>query len=453
MSQACFVGPRTKRELFQTLRGLNGVPLVRVCHLRQAWPKVPFTQVRSSNSPPAGTDVTAVIPSLANMSLDTAVKHALEEDNPENLEGLTWVPGKAAQIKATLRGLATLPAGGVWLLRRVLEETKELQSLRIDLSKIQLTSEQLLEIVSSCGDTVKTLDFSYNSHITADTLPSIVTAAPSVRRLILMNCPAIKSSRLLALVRNQPGQLKSLEGILHPALLTMEKPDPYPAAFTFVNFRPSGNLACVSLPLFTPAQIIQGIADAVPWRFQFQRWEDDPRAPADHALPMVGCSAFHSGVREPGESFGARPVVSVPFLTPKVPRDATSLWIFFLRYSKPGRSTHGLKNGWAFLHLTHRSATPRKAPIGDAKRAKPVPLHKAYSAKVHDLDGFLEAMQREGRPMPSEDAVRHLRMLLSANGPGAETHICPFIANLQLSELEMQTNPNFPAQYLGQFYL
>ena len=389
------------------------------------------------------------------MTLDMAVKHSLKEDDPAGLEQLVGVPGKAAQIKTILRSMPAIPGGnGLQLLKRVLEETSELQSPRLDLLEMQLSGKQLTELLSLCGDAVKALDLSYNALITANDIPTLVSAAPSMRLLALMNCPAVEGSRLLALPRDQSHQLTSLESILHPALLTLKKPLAFPAAFAFANVAAVmsmwyGPLTCASVPLLTPAQVVQALTDALPWRgvdLSDQRAHAG-LAMAQHTLPYVGCAALHAGARAPGTSHRPRTVASVPLLAPGHPRGAQALWAFVLRFSlEPMFARMGSKNGWAFVRLTRHADAP--APVegppddGDALhklffpgRFVGPPLSEQYTAEVCDLDGFLVRMAREGRPMPADDAVRELKELLAARYPETDTLLCPFADDLQLSDL------------------
>ena len=199
--------------------------------------------------------------SLADLTLDVAVKHSLDINNASDLERFIWLPGKVAELKRILRDLSPFPDSGIQLLVCVLSELKE--STRVDLSTFQLSGTQLAEILSSCGE-ITFLDASFNSILATDDIPKVLKVAPTLRRLVIMGCPSVSDAHILALVQNEPSRFKSLEGILHPAFLTIEKPDPYPTAFTFVNVRDTGNLACASMSFFTPAQVVQALIDVLP---------------------------------------------------------------------------------------------------------------------------------------------------------------------------------------------
>ena len=66
------------------------------------------------------------------------------------------------------------------------------------------------------------------------------------------------------------------------------------------------------------------------------------------------------------------------------------------------------------------------------------PLSHEYVSKVCDLDGFLGFMEREGRPMPSRDAVRVLRERLNSTNPQTGAKWIPFLNKLKLEQIELQ---------------
>ena len=334
---------------------------------------------------------------------------------------------------------------------------------------------------ASCYSVVETLDLSFNSVVRACDIPVIAAEAPSIRRLVLIGCPAVKEDELFELLREGRKELHSLEGILHPALLTVTKPDSYPSAFTYIAKRNSGELSCASIPLFTPAQIVQALCDLIPWKAQPGTIGPKPGGIVDasefieRGLPMIGACALHSGVRSPGSSIGQRPVVSVPLLSPIVPRGEKELWVFYFEFESRGALSvqdlwnlgfltraepdkgndkkayweRALSNGWAFMRLTARAASPEScAASADAKADGSTaektshggvkPLTEEYVAKVYDLDGFLGCMERDGRPMPDEDAVRALRERLGSSNPQTGAKWVPFLNKLKLGQIELK---------------
>ena len=195
--------------------------------------------------------------SLVGSTLELAVAQVLASGYMSDLEIILCQTGKAAYIMAVLQTLHCLPVTGVELLIRVIEEMHRVDQSRVDMSKLQLTRDQVIHILHSTQLAAKVLDLSHNTVLVASDIPAIVAAAgPTLRRLVLMDCPVIEGPSLLSLIGERPQELKCLEGILHPALLTLEKPDPYPSSFTFVNVKSTGTWVCTSIALFTPAQVV-----------------------------------------------------------------------------------------------------------------------------------------------------------------------------------------------------
>ncbi|KAM5532634.1 hypothetical protein V8D89_013678 [Ganoderma adspersum] len=389
-----------KRRLLQAVQALHGIPIILADVLRGAWPKVRFRDASS-----------------------TATR-------------LIWLPGKAGEIKKVLRDLNPFPDSGTQLLSRALSELKE--GARVDLSGFQFSGTQLVEILSAYGEIVF-LDISFNNALVADDIPKVLEVRPTIRRLVAMGCCSVLDERMLALVQNEPSRFKSLEGLLHPAFLTIEKPDLYPTAFTFVNVRDSGNLACASMPFFTPAQVVQALIDVLPWRDAKSN-----RDVMDASLPLVGCSAFHGAARAPGETFAQRAVVSVPFLSPRLPRDQKDFWVFVA--SRPSKFSFGMmKPVWGLVHFTRSEdelpatplASPAPAPDNDGATQRRSPARPlGCSGRLYDLKGFLECMKSEGRPMPSDAAVKELERILYKKHRKTGELYCPLMTEEDAQEIE-----------------
>ncbi len=421
-----------KRRMLQAVQDLEGIPIIGADILRETWPKVRFRDASST-----ATVVEADIPlgplSLADLTLDVAVKHALDAEDTSDLERLVWLPGKAGEIKNILRDLSPFPDSGIQLLTRALSELNE--GARVDLSDFQLSGTQLVEVVSGCGE-ILFLDASFNAVLVADDILKVLEVVPTLRRLVVIGCPSIVDAHILALVQNEPSRFKSLEGLLHPAFLTIEKPDPYPTAFTFVNVRDSGNLACASVPFFTPAQVVRALIDVLPWRDTKLN-----RDFKDASLPLVGFSAFHGGARTPDETFAQRAVVSVPFLSPRLPRGQRDFWVFVASRASVF-SFSRKKPMWGFVHFTQSEDDPAAAasPANESENAPPrlrMPARQlGCSGRLYDLRGFLECMASEGRPMPSEAAVQELEGILYKKHRKTGEFYCPFMAEEDAQEIE-----------------
>ncbi|PIL36657.1 hypothetical protein GSI_00346 [Ganoderma sinense ZZ0214-1] len=427
-----------KRRLLQAVQALDGVPIIRADQLREAWPKVRFRDAASTATVVPEVDIPLGPLSLTDLTLDVAVKHALDTEDTSDLERLIWLPAKAGEIKQILRDLSPFPDSGTQLLTRVLSELKE--ETRVDLSAFQLSGAQLVQVVSGYSE-IAFLNVSFNSILISDDIPKLLEVIPTLRRLVVMGCSSVLDAHILSLVQNEPSRFKSLEGLLHPAFLTIEKPEPYPTAFTFVNFRGSGNLACASMPFFTPAQVVQALIDVLPWRDAKSN-----RDIMDASLPLVGCSAFHGGARAPDEKFSQRAVVSVPFLSPRIPRGQTDFWVFVA--SRPSKFSFGMtKPMWGFVHFTRSEDEPATAAASPASSTDnenaPTPTRRRTPARplecsgqLYDLRGFLECMESEGRPMPSDAAVKELERILYKKHRKTGEFYCPFMTKEDAHEIE-----------------
>ena len=145
---------------------------------------------------------------------------------------------------------------------------------------------------------------------------------------------------------------------------------------------------------------------------------------------MTGFYAFHAGPRTPYEKFGQRPVVSVPFLTPVIPRGQNDFWAFIVSRSSGGLRKNQ-KNIWGFVHFTRSEEEPAgsvpPAKKGASMRGGATVRELGCTGQLHDLRGFLECVEKEGRPMPAEGAVKELeRILHNKHGKSGEFY-CPFM--------------------------
>ncbi|KAM5532637.1 hypothetical protein V8D89_013681 [Ganoderma adspersum] len=422
----------------RAIYGLESVPVITADILREAWPYVRFRDSIDSlatsmtTTEVVATDEPSVVPSLVDLTFGAAVKHSLESEDTSGLERFLWLPGKASEIKKILRDLIQFLHFGIRLLVRVLSELQE--DARVDLSDFQRSGTQIVEVLSGRSK-ITFLNASFNSLLVADDVPKLLEVAPSLRRLVIIGCPSIVDAHILALVQREPSRFKSLEGLLRPAFLTVEKPKPYPTAFTLVSVGDSG-LECASVPFFTPVQVVQALIDVLPWK--------DAKKNRDQkgtSTPMMGFSAFHSGTWAPDEKFGRRPVVSVPCQTSLLPRGQNEFWAFFVSRTSQFSFAKNQKNMWGFVHFTRcegeptdGSADPPAIKPAPARRKAQVPKPEC-AGQLYDLRGFLESMASEGRPMPSEAAVTELERILYKKHRKSGRFYCRFMREKDLEKI------------------
>lgn len=404
------------------------MPIVRAAVLKEAWPYVRFVET----GPLLASSTTAAsaplcVPSLVDFTFDTAVKYSMDADDTFDLERLILLPGGALEIKRILRGRNPFPESNIQLLVRVLSELRA--GARVDLANFQLSGTQLIDVLFGCGG-VAFLDVSFNSALATEDIPKLLEAVPTLRRLVTIGCSSVVDAHILALVQNEPSRFKSLEGLLHPAFLTITKPDSYPIAFAHVGVAMDGTLTCASQPFFTPAQVVQALIDVLPWR--------DAKINSgygNYVDPMEGFSSLHGGARAPDEKFGRRAVVSVPLLSPRIPPGQKDFWVFALhRASKCGYVPERVKNKnmWGFVHI--KGSEEHTTGSGSGSDSSGVSGRPGYSGWLYDLHGFLECMAREGRPMPSDAVVKELERILYKKHLKTGEFYCPFMQEEDMRE-------------------
>ncbi|KAH9921523.1 uncharacterized protein BXZ73DRAFT_104409 [Epithele typhae] len=335
-------------------------------------------------------------------------RQAVETGCLDDLVQLSRLPEGALQVRSAIGGFMHYPDNAMDLLEEVLRETHRKHRSFIDLSDIQLSLEQILQVLSGWDAEVNWLNLSGNTVISVGDIIPILAAVPRIRLLHLVGCSSVEDVPLLALLQNYPPELRCLEGIIHPALLKIERmqpPDmkPFPSAFTFVHFhegysyylsdvdrRVEAHSTYSSLALFTPAQIIQSISDVLPSLTHDAR-SSEKHIVTPEATVFFGCAALHGCTRELDQPWRMRTVASIPFTTSGVPRDANVLWA---EGRGAGRREEDVDN----------TATDRDGIQ--------IPLAVVYEAEVHHLQGFLESMAQEGRPMPTQAVVERLQGML-----------------------------------------
>ena len=418
-----------RESLLNAVKALANVPIITASMLREAWPYETFASPPRSSAPlplvlcqamPTGSR--GPVRTLADMSLGIAMKHSIQNADTTELEKMLWLPGKAVRVKTLLHALRPFPNSALRLLSIALKELKE--TSRVDLTGFQVSGTQIATSLYDMDDTYS-VDLSDNTVIVADDIIDIVAAAPSVRRIVLMGCPSVDGARLLELVRCQPTRFRTVEGILHPAFCSLEKPGAYPSAFSCASSRVSYSVStsCVSIPFFTAAQVVQAITDVIPWQ---DGLKSDRMRDASYHAQEVAFAAFHSGTRQHGQSRRERTVMTVPLESSWLPPlRSKSLWTFIWKMSENNdRRNAEAHKWWGFVHITRRE--PQETD-GD-----PVEM------TIYDLQGFLQCMAQEGRPMPSDEAVAKLEKILYLKDEDTGEYCCPLMKQEHLSEIKLE---------------
>ncbi|KAI0741124.1 hypothetical protein C8Q76DRAFT_791472 [Earliella scabrosa] len=295
----------------------------------------------------------------------------------------------------------------------------------LDLSGWSMSPTQVIYILCSFPR-VDTLDLSENLFIEADDIPVILAAAPALRRLIIVGCDGIDETRLVFLLKERPWLFRTLEGLVHPILLSLTKTQEFPIAFTFV-FRHLDHTTGVSMPFLTPTHILRSIVDVLSlmWGGTYYSTYRHKKLGSTLLWPskQVGTGEARkvaakvtnvlvsAGVMAPDDRWNSRPVVSVPLRLQHVASD------------------HPSSGSWAFL-LEWVPMQPESAACGLLRY---MPNHiddngnRYASGTVYDLQGFLRCMADEGRPLPDVDLIERVEELLYAKDQSNGQVMCPVL--------------------------
>ncbi|KAJ7638715.1 hypothetical protein FB45DRAFT_1054961 [Roridomyces roridus] len=354
----------------ETIDTLRGERLMTLDVLAEAWPH----EYMHPKSPPAVDDTARVsdLPNLAELSLGPAVEYSLQDADTGELEGLVWLPGKAASIRVILARQKPFPDSGLSLLARVIEDDATSDKTSMDISGLSLSDDQIISLLASSENThLEFLNLSHNSSITINGLRRILSGS-KLRRLTLLNT-SISNDDILQLLSKEPELFYTLEALVHPVFLSWPKPAELPNNFSYMSVTKFRS-ACASL--------IDLLGPMV----------DDENPVAAHEMvgsTLVPQVAFSSGVRAEGHSWGQRHVHCFPALTQK-PFQA-SKWIFAANFGLQVLNPAAARFGFVYVPPTQQEEVEFKG-----------------------LGEFLEAMVADGRPPPSESAVEKLEEILTA---------------------------------------
>ncbi|CDO75624.1 hypothetical protein BN946_scf184840.g7 [Trametes cinnabarina] len=399
----------------EVVRALHDVPMIALAHLEEAWPELSRyrkTNPRSSTSACDGPllqdcsqpSATVTLPSLSETSLKAAVMHVVETGDSDALNAIPWFIAKQGIIESILRDLNPFP------------ETA------LDLTRFPgLAGKQISSLVASIG-TVEWLDVSFNKFVTATDLAETISATPSLRRVVAMCCPSIPNAEIIDAVVREPLRYRTLEALLHPAFLAPTNLVAPVAAFTFVWYNVTGfprPFSYTQIPFFTPAQILQTIADFAPWTW--------PDRNAYYRFQSVIIASLTAGTRHPEQRWSERSVVAVP-LRGAVGHDpydalipaAGHMWAFYCFWDPnntqpyPRTDAKNALRRHSYGFIRYRFTGPRDDNIPP-------------QSDIYDLAGFLECMSQEGRPLPPPEAVDKVQAILSMVSPETGELECALI--------------------------
>lgn len=100
---------------------------------------------------------------------------------------------------------------------------------------------------------------------------------------------------------------------------------------------------------------------------------------------------------------------------------------------------------WGFVHFTQSEDAPAGATLPTRRGTAARQL--GCSGRLYDLRGFLECMEKEGRPMPSEATVKQLERTLYKHRKTGEFY-CPFMEE-DAREIEPMGSDRFFGERYG----
>ncbi|KAI0333019.1 hypothetical protein GY45DRAFT_1298126 [Cubamyces sp. BRFM 1775] len=313
----------------------------------------------------------------------------------------------------------------------------------VDLSGFPLTVPEIVELLSPLAKAAA-LSLARNPCISTVDIPGLLNVIPHVSRLSLMGCQGIEGDKLVTLIKDQPLSFRTLEGLIHPALARFHESAGYPIAFTFICAMYPGELVGVTLPMFTPSQVLQGLSEIL----EKARLclSDSPTMSDVTLLGLVGYklteherrgSVFHihpSTIAQTSLTLAAdkpsngdkRVIATAPRVLawPLVSDTPEGSWAFSLDLDMEVPS----RRKWGFIH--YNTPLPSKRDL----------IGVRAPGKVYDLRGFLRCMEEEGRPLPSPSLVDKLESILYGHSTEgglfcslltqgealpAFTHLCP----------------------------
>lgn len=421
-----------EKGILQAIDDLEGERLLLHAALSEAWPSEYKTNGPAASAPAGGE---ANVPSLVDISFRQTIEHSLAASDVDGLDELPMFLEKMNIVEEILLQYSPVPDSALPLLSKVLERKSSVYSL--DLSGYSLSDSQIIAVAA---DVVKlrAINLSRNPLVTVSGLRSLLAEFPSLRRLVLLNCP-VSNAELMDLISREPTLFRNLDAIIHPVFMNLGN-NPEDARFSLIpepldNRIPIGitifsrtmmypPLQGVSLPFVNLPFIVQGFTDAVKAKlgasspFSFEM-----------TLGRILEVAFSASPREPSKPWGERSITMPLPLNLEILRGSREGWVLTV-----SRSETRTGMNYAFARF-RKSPDP---PAGDDSEQKGVTgvatnlLAKVESLtgrpeypkvisnggngqppfELHDLSSFLEATEQEGYLAASEDQVKMLKSLM-----------------------------------------
>ncbi|KAH7924944.1 hypothetical protein BV22DRAFT_1065925 [Leucogyrophana mollusca] len=452
--------------LLKVIADLDGEKMVDFSTLIATWPsdyrKAKPNPLSVTENPEvldvaASPDPSTELLSLADLSLNSAVLHAIATGETADLEDLLWLPGKADQVRVVLKKETPFPDTALSLLRKLVAigwESKCFAEGTVDVSGMALTDDQLSQLVTEFADEVEALNISSNVTVTITGVCNVLTRGIKLKRLIVVDCPLITDADVNKLLQDQPNLFYNVESFIHPLFFQKFSPHRdtklYTPAFTYftTGFQ---EVPCCTLPFFNPTRVIDAFT-----RYLKCVAFADPLNSSDLAMStLVPSSVFGAETLQPGERWGERRLSLIPQFSirglqgegwvlassvdvfrperaknsdsaskSRSSRDewATSIQYAFVRFRRPVVTVP--EQGGPDSSETQRvddvgvdgvataDASDQPAPVRFVPPAFPDPIVES----LHDVRSFAAQMALEGRPPVPESTIKEMENALG-EGP------------------------------------
>lgn len=350
-----------------------------------------------------------------------------------------------AIIRSELVELSPFPSSAVLPLVRVLAAAANFEPLdvkELDLSHLSLSSSQIVQVLDAFSN-IQSLDLSHNKVIDARTIQIVLVSTPSLRRLILLDCPALTNPDLSSLLVDRSHLFVNLSAIIHPLFISLSPTFPLPRTHSFsiaargvIDKEPYS----ISVPFCSAPTIVRAITDLV-----------SPYLTADNPEACLYCSPLQKGPLsailsraggipipcddedEDEANWDDRSTVILPKVNDHVVKEG-AMFIMSMYISLPVPSFIP-KSGYAFLDFTSETSNyPEPGTATKAtNRAPALPFDlfgsrfsagfpsssssSSSSASVYnvlDLRSFLDRMYERdpGRERADEESVARLEEML-----------------------------------------
>ena len=427
-----------EQSVLNTLRPYESVRMITIDMLTEAWPGEYSNKPNSTELSIEPKDTIHMPPSLVDMTFVPALHYALKTGETDSLDQFMWLPGNLSKVKETLRAHNPLSANDLKLLSKVIG-VEVTQTKSIDLSHFSLTGDQLVELISP-QEGVEILNISHMQQITIDILRQLIPLLPNLRRLVLLH--TLPDADILTLLSESPELFYSIDSVIHFAFLRCLGKAVFPAAFSHIVNKGSGEIAVASVPYFTPDQVAQALTDYL----SLLKSQDNYTLlmSMSNELPLL--ASYASAVREPGRSWSERIVPFIPSRTLDKLNERES-WFFAWSAPSPFRSSSQHRYAFAKLNkevseecqrridelresfnLPNHLDTPQNlegqaagepdanseaamTSLPDELRDKINAIISEYADRefhIFDVNSFFQELVKEGRPAPSPEVLTKL---------------------------------------------